>query len=146
MGLPFWRLKSIHFLSFPAPVSDPLPWFMILSLHVQSQCQGDSGFLTSHHLNFLFYSQIPIYLPLILLRTLEIILELPGQFSSVTQLCPTFCDPTNCSTPGLPVHHQLPEFTQTHVHRVSDIIQPSHPLLSPSPPARNPSQPQSLFQ
>ena len=57
------------------------------------------------------------------------------QFSSVAQLCPTFCDPMNRSTPGLPVHHQLPEFTQTHVHRVSDAIQPSHPLPSPSPPA-----------
>ena len=52
------------------------------------------------------------------------------QFSSVAQSCPTLCDPTNCSTPGLPVHHQLPEFTQTHVHRVSDAIQPSHPVLS----------------
>ena len=68
------------------------------------------------------------------------------QFSSVAQSCPTLCDPTNCSTPGLPVHHQLPEFTQTHVHRVSDAIQPSHPLSSPSPPAPNPSQHQSLFQ
>ena len=55
--------------------------------------------------------------------------------SSVAQLCPTLCDPMNCSTPGLPVHHQLPEFTQTHVHRVGDTIQPSHPLSSPSPPA-----------
>ena len=68
------------------------------------------------------------------------------QFSSVAQSCLTLCDPMNCSTPGLPVHHQLPEFTQTHVHRVSDAIQPSHPLLSPSPPAPNPSQHQSLFQ
>ena len=68
------------------------------------------------------------------------------QFSSVTQSCLTLCDPMNCSTPGLPVHHQLPEFTQTHVRRVSDAIQPSHPLLSPSPPAPNPSQHQSLFQ
>ena len=68
------------------------------------------------------------------------------QFSLVAQLCPTLCDPMNCSTPGLPVHHQLPEFTQTHVHRVSDAIQPSHPLSSPSPPAPNPSQHQSLFQ
>ena len=57
------------------------------------------------------------------------------QFSSVAQSCPTLCNPMNCSTPGLPVHHQLPEFTQTHVHRVSDAIQPSHPLSSPSPPA-----------
>ena len=68
------------------------------------------------------------------------------QFSSVTQSCPTLCDPMNCSTPGLPVHHQLPEFTQTHFHRVSDAIQPSHPLSSPSPPAPDPSQHQSLFQ
>ena len=68
------------------------------------------------------------------------------QFSSVAQLCPTLCDPMNRSTPGLPVHHQLPEFTQTHVHRVGDAIQPSHPLSSPSPPAPNPSQHQSLFQ
>ena len=68
------------------------------------------------------------------------------QFISVTQSCPTFCDPMNCSTPGLPVHHQLPEFTQTHVHWIRDAIQPSHPLLSPSPPAPKPSQHQSLFQ
>ena len=68
------------------------------------------------------------------------------QFSSVTQPCPTLCDPMNHSTPGLPVHHQLPEFTQILVHRVGDAIQPSHPLLSPSPPAPNPSQHQSLFQ
>ena len=66
------------------------------------------------------------------------------QFSSVAQSCPTLCDPMSCSTPGLPLHHQLPEFTQTHVHRVSDAIQPSHPL-SPSP-APSPSQHQGLFQ
>ena len=68
------------------------------------------------------------------------------QFSSVAQSCPTFCDPMNPNTPGLPVHHQLPEFIQTHVHRVSDAIQPSHSLLSPSPPDLNPSQNQGLFQ
>ena len=68
------------------------------------------------------------------------------QFSSASQLCPTLCDPMNCSTPGLPVHHQLPELTQTHVHRVSEAIQPSHPLWSPSPPGPNPSQHQSFFQ
>ena len=67
------------------------------------------------------------------------------QFSSVTQLCPTPCDPMICSTPGLPVHHQLPEFTQTHVHWVSDAIQSSHPLSFPSLPAPNPSQHQGLF-
>ena len=68
------------------------------------------------------------------------------QFSSVAQSCPTLCDPMNRNTPGLPVHHQLLEFTQTHVHRVGDAIQPSHPLSSPSHPAPNPSQHQSLFQ
>ena len=68
------------------------------------------------------------------------------QFSSVAQSCPTLSDPMNCSTPGLPVHHQLLEFTQTHVHRVGDAIQPSHSLSSPSPPAPNPSQHQGLFQ
>ena len=68
------------------------------------------------------------------------------QFTLVTQSCPTLCDPMNSSTPGLPVHRQRPEFTQTHVHRVSDASQPSHPLSSPSPPAPNPSQHQSLFQ
>ena len=67
------------------------------------------------------------------------------QFSSVSQSCPTLCDPMNRSTPGLPVHHQLPEFTQTHVHRVRDAIQPSHPRSSLSPPAPSPSQHQSLF-
>ena len=65
-------------------------------------------------------------------------------FSSVAQSCPTVCDPTDCSKPGLPVHHQLLEFTQTHVHRVDDAVQPSHPLLSPCPPALNLSQHQSF--
>ena len=68
------------------------------------------------------------------------------QVSAVTQSCPTLCDPMNHSTPGLPVHHRLPEFTQTHVHWVGDAIQPSHSLSSPSPPAPNSSQHQSLFQ
>ena len=68
------------------------------------------------------------------------------QFSSVTQLYPTLCNPMDWSTPGFPVHHQLPELTQTHVHRVGDAIQPSHPLLSPSPPAFNLSQHQGLFK
>ena len=76
--------------------------------------------------------------------------EKPGQvesvpFSSVTQLCPTLCDPMNRSTPVLPVHHQLPEFTKTH-SRVDDVFQPSHPLSYPSPPAPNPSQNQTLYQ
>ena len=68
------------------------------------------------------------------------------QFISVVQSYLTLCDPMNRSTPGLPVHHQLPEFTQTHIHWVRDAIQPSHPLSSPSPPTPNPSQHQTLFQ
>ena len=74
---------------------------------------------------------------------------LQDQFSSVSsvaQSCPTHCDPMSHSTPGLPVHHQLPEFTQTYAHQVGDAIQPSHPLSSPSPPAPNPTQHQGLFQ
>ena len=72
--------------------------------------------------------------------------EIPYAFSSVAQSCPTLCNPMNHSMPGLPVHHQLPEFTQTHVHRVGDAIQPSHPLSSLSPLASNFSQHQGLFQ
>ena len=81
-------------------------------------------------------------------NTLELIGNLDDvtQFSSVTQSCLTLCNPMNRSTPGLPVHHQLPESTQTHVHRVGDAIQSSHPLSSPSPPAPSPSQHQGLFQ
>ena len=67
-----------------------------------------------------------------------------SQFSSVTQSCPTLYDPMDCSTPGLPVHHRLQEFTQTHVYRVGDAIQPSYPLSSPSPPVLNLSQSQGL--
>ena len=87
--------------------------------------------------------------PYFLIAKLPIILKVKvrsDQIRSAAQSCPTPCDPMNRSTPGLPVHHQPPEFTQTHVHRVSDAIQPSHPLSSPSPPAPNPSQHQSLFQ
>ena len=87
----------------------------------------DEGAL--HFVNTFYYISLTMYLV---------------QFSSVAQLCPTLSDTMNCSTPGLPVHHQLPEFTQTHVHRVGDAIQPSHPLSSASPPA--PCQHQSLFQ
>ena len=72
--------------------------------------------------------------------------NLYAEFSSVAQPCSTLCNPMNRSMRGLPFHHQLPEFTQTHVPRVCDAIQPPHPLSSPSPPAPNPSQHQSLFQ
>ena len=78
--------------------------------------------------------------------SLELITKSSVQFSSVAQSCPTLCDPMDCSTPGLPVYHQLPDFTQTHVHWVSDAIQLSHPLSSPSPPTFNLSQHQGLFK
>ena len=78
-------------------------------------------------------------------RETNTLLKTSSQFSSVTQSCPTLCDPTDCSTPGFPVHHQLPELTQTPVHQVGDAIQPSHPLSSPSP-TFNPCQHQCLFQ
>ena len=68
------------------------------------------------------------------------------QFSSVAQSCPTLCSPMDCSKPGFPVHHELPEFTQTHLHQVADVMQPSHPLSSPSPPDFNFSQHRGLFQ
>ena len=77
---------------------------------------------------------------------MEVPSKITHQISSVTQLCLTLCDPMDCSTPGLPVHHQLLELPQTHVHQVGDAIQPSHPLLSPSSPAFNLSQHQALFQ
>ena len=90
------------------------------------------------HLTLLWYSLSPLFH--------ERAWKCLQSVSSVTHSCPTLCDPMNRSTPGRPVHHQLPKFTQTHVHRVGDAIQPSHPLSSPSPPALNPSQHQGLFQ
>ena len=100
-------------------------------------------YILYHH--YLFICLI-LLLKLRVLEKSKIFLLFLYQFSSVTQSCPTLCDPMNHSMPSLPVHHQLPEFTQTHVHRVCDAIQPSHPLSSPSPPAPNSSQHQSLFQ
>ena len=88
--------------------------------------------------------QCPVYMPLARSRCKHSSRSL--QFSSVTQSCPTLCNPMNCSTPGFPVHHQLPELTQTYVHQVCDAIQPSHPMLSPSPPTFNLSQYQGLFK
>ena len=107
-------------------------------------------------INYLYHKVIQPYIHIYILFSLYSVWSLwfiqdieyyhSVQFSSVAQSCPTLCDPLNRSTPGLPVHHQLLEFTQTRVHRVGDAIQPSHPLSSPSPTAPNPSQHQSLFQ
>ena len=111
--------------------------------------------LTWHRILFLFSISLPTLVLLLFLICISLISDVKhlsmyfgysDQIRSVAQSCPILCDPMNRSTPGLPVPHQLPEFTQTHVHRVSDAIQPSHPLSSPSPPAPNPSQHQSLFQ
>ena len=93
---------------------------------------------------FLFYFEVYLFYNVVLASDVQ--QSGSVQFSSVAQSCPTLCNPMDRSTPGLPVHHQLPEFTQIHVHRVGDAIQPSHPRSSPSPPAPNPSQHQSLFQ
>ena len=100
-------------------------------------------FLHNHQIKFTLWAGNFYYPRMIYI---SILFTISVQFSSVTQSCLTLCDPMNCSTPGLPVHHQLPEFTQINVPRVSDAIQPSHPQSSPSPPAPNPSQHQSLFQ
>ena len=106
--------------------------FQIINQLVKSLKKNDNKLHSKYQINYLMF--------------LSLLLSRSAQFSSVAQSCPTHCDPMNCSTPGLPIHHQLPEFTQTRVHRVSDAIQPSHPLSSPSPPAPNPSQHQGLFQ
>ena len=111
---------------------------------------GESGFPQDHLSNIIFHPSAShvSYSNLIAFCTgpRRIQAYSSVQFSSDPQSCPTLCDPMNCSMPGLPVHHQLPEFTQTHIHQVGDAIQPFHPLSSPSPPAPNPSQHQSLFQ
>ena len=119
-------------------------------IHNQYFCYQKSHILNHHnflaqHLHFhLSCLSLSIYWICMWAVTGNFILS--HQFSTVTQSCPTLWDTMNRSMPGLPVHHHLPEFTQTHVHWVSDAIQPSHPLLSPFPPAPNPSQHQSLFQ
>ena len=102
--------------------------------------------LGPEHLMLLFPEHIPACLSNSKLFSSSRKLSLNPQFSSVTQLCPTLCNSMDCSIPGFSVHHKLPGFVQTHVHRVGDAIQPSHPLSSPSPPAFNLSQHQGLFQ
>ena len=94
------------------------------------------------HIPFFFFWYNTLWLPI---QLILFALLLPFQFSSVAQSCLILRDPMKCSKPGFPVHHQLPEFTQTHVHGVGDTIKPSHPLSSPSPPVLNSSQHQGLF-
>ena len=124
-------------------------WFPLRLTGLILQSKGlSSVFFSTTIQKYQFFGTQPLYMYLI---HCAISLKLTQyfklvQFSSVAQSCLTLCDPRNRSMPGLPVHHQLPEFTQIHVHRVSDAIQPSHPLSSPSPPAPNLSQHQSLFQ
>jgi len=103
-------------------------------------------FISSFSSCFRCWVRVFIWLFSCFSRYAFIAMNLPLQFSSVSQSCPTLCDPTNHSTPGLPVHHQFPESTQTHVHWVIDAIQPSHPLSSAPPSASNPSQHHGLFQ
>ena len=116
---PDLTILGLHLLAFRLELHHWLSWIWSFSAH-------PADFVLPCLDNFVAFSSV--------------------QFSSVAQSCPTLCDPMNRSTPVLPVHHQLPEFTQTHIHRVSDATQPSHPLSSPSPPAPNRSQHQSLFQ
>ena len=119
-----------------------LPQALVLIFAAQSSLTPrPRAFCTLYLEQFLYFAS---YVPSCLFWVLSVPFSV--RFSSVAQSCLTLCDPMNCSMPGLPVHHQLPEFTQTHVHRVSDAIQPYHPLSSPSPPAPNPSQHQGLFQ
>ena len=117
----------------------------LTSIHDYWKNHGFGRTFVGKVMSLLFNMLSRLVIP-VLPRSKHLLIPLSVQFSSVAQSCPTLFDPMNRSGPGLPVHHQLLEFTQTHVHRVSDAIQPSHPLSFPSPPAPNPSQHQSLFQ
>ena len=152
LSLGFPRQEYWSGLSCPPPGDLPDPYLLHLPLSAgrffttvpPGKPKGDAVTASGNKQSFSFPSHLPtIIAPK---NSNPLSLSSSAQFSSAAQLCPTLCDPMNCSMPGLPVHHQLPEFTQTHVHRVGDAIQPSHPLSSPSPSAPNPSQHQSLFQ
>ena len=136
-------IQPSHPLSSPSPPAPIPPSIRVFSnestLHIRCPKYWSFSFSitgSKENQGILLKGYIVYIIPMSLVQSV----------SSVTQSCPTLCDPMNRSTPGLPVHHHLPEFTQTHIHRISDAIQPSHPLSYPSPPAPNPSQHQSLFQ
>ena len=139
LSMGFSRQECWSGQPFPSPGDIPNPEIKPTSLTTPTLARG--FFTTSatwkpiYNIIYIIY----IYIYITVLAHIQ-------SANSVTQSCPTLCDPMNRSTPGLPVHHQLPEFTQTHVHRVGDAIQPSHSLLSPSPPTLNLSQHQGLFK
>ena len=140
-------LQSSRCVSKSSHVLKQLDYMMIIYFYLICFTFSISYSVLPFHLVYVFQYLHLLFFFMLFLKLLSSIVEkLSYQIRSVAQSCPTLCDPMNRSTPGLPVHHQLPEFTQTHIHRVSDAIQPSHPLSSPSPLAPNPSQHQSLFQ
>ena len=144
---PIWNQSVV-----PCPILTVASWPAYKFLKRQVRWSGiPISFRISHSLLWSTQSKALAYRELYLIPCIkhigkEYVYIYISQFSSVAQSWPTLFDLMNRSTPGLPVHHQLPEFTQTHVHQVGDAIQPSHSLSSPSPPAPNPSQHQSLFQ
>ena len=143
-------LRSFYLLETKHPILSPLSCSTFFYLRSQGQCLQEPLVKMAPETKSFFHSQViyPTGMPMdqrpVRLEPSLWVLTLV-QFSSVTQTCPTLCDPIECSTPGFPVHHQLPELTQTHVSWVGDAIQPSHPLSSPSPPAFNLSRHQGLF-
>ena len=142
---PTWLSPSWNLLSAPSSL-----FLQAYPQHTHTHTVTSSRTL---HFPLEFHLYLSVYdFPFPFIPILQISMLLPHglfssvQFSSVAQSCPNLCDPINRSTPGLPVHHHLPDLTQTHVHRVSDAIQPSHPGSPLSPPAPTLSQHQSLFQ
>ena len=144
------ELFGSMFISFQVEGSFPIFCTDFYSKNVVSISGTFWLVLFIHQRKIIFFTNAPLafprwcILPYVIYRheicLLVVLFRSSVQFSLVAQLCLTLWNPMNCSTPGLPVHYQLPEFTQTHVHRVSDAIQPSHLLWSPSPPAPNPSK------
>ena len=145
--LPYKQLFSIHFLSYLKCVNCIGKGYNCIWLFLRPNSLFPSSFSLSFISLFLLSSlfSLPSFILLSFPSFLSSFLihfhgHYINQIRSVAQSCPTLCDPMNRCTPGLPVHHQLPEFTETDIHQVSDAIQPSHPLSPPSPLAPNPSQ------